>query len=147
MLIALLLLFGRTKEAESYRIVYEDTPRLASAAYAPQILPKERDKPINKPLRSPVRDFNCFNGSSSGCVLYLRSRGFCVPRTPTGGAGSLPVVSTELPTIGEEVYLVSYETPLGHVSRGYFNGKELITTVDSAGAGRVIPLGVYKGWY
>ena len=96
---------------------------------------------------SVTRDYTCSSGASQGCVLYLRSRGFCVPKTPNGGAGSLPVKSTQLPPIGEVVYIISYETPLGHVSRGFYDGENLITTVDSAGEGRIIPLNLYKGWY
>ena len=107
-----------------------------------------------EPHRSPVSnvilgtsEYTCSSGASQGCVLYLRSRGFCVPKTPNGGAGSLPVKSTQLPPIGEVVYIISYETPLGHVSRGFYDGKNLISTVDSAGEGRIIPMSLYKGWY
>jgi len=151
-LVGLFLLFGFANRAEGTHVapIQQPEPRLASLK-DPQNPNTETGlrtyKPKTEALRAPVSDFTCSTGSSQGCVLFLRSKGFCVPRTPTGGAGSLPVRSTDLPPIGEEVYFVSYETPLGHVGRGIFNGKDLVSTIDSAGSGRIIPLALYKGWY
>ena len=143
-----------TKKATGTSQVNTDQPRLIAVRGPLSPVVEELYNKPPEPYKPPVSNvilgtskYTCSSGASQGCVLYLRSRGFCVPKTPNGGAGSLPVKSTQLPTIGEEVYLVSYESRLGHVSRGYFNGKDLITTVDSAGEGRIIPLRLYKGWY
>ncbi|KKN71728.1 hypothetical protein LCGC14_0417940 [marine sediment metagenome] len=150
-----LLLFGTAKKATgTSQVNIGHQPRLLAVQGPLSPVVEELYNKTPEPHRSSVTnilpvtsDYTCSSGASQGCVLYLRSRGFCVPKTRNGGAGSLPVKSTELPPIGEEVYIVSRESVLGHVARGYFDGENLISTVDSAGAGRVIPLNLFKGWY
>lgn len=86
-----------------------------------------------------------------GCVGYLRKRGYYVPRTLSGGAGSIPVDSTELPPEGEYVVIVTHEGPIGHVALATNIGGVLIVREEGSfgktgGRGRVVPLSQYKGY-
>ena len=79
-------------------------------------------------------------------MLYLRQRGYKVPQNPLIHAKYLPVDSKDLPPEGVEVLVISYESASGHVAIAKVIDGKLIATVDNAGAGREIPLSVFKGY-
>ena len=141
-MVGLFLLLARSAEGKP---ITQPEPRLASLIATQN--PITEIGIWSKPIQSPVRDFSCSVGESSGCVLYLRSRGLCVPKTPSGGAGSLPVRSTKLPPIGEEVYCVTYESkPYGHVGKCVNDGENLVYPINST-AQYNVPLNLFKGWH
>lgn len=117
------------KDAHPKRVVFaipEDKP------------PKKRF--VQKALQRPIRRFG-------NCVWYLRSLGYYVPQNPKIAARTLPVRSSELPPEGKVVVIVTYDSRLGHVAAAVNKNGLLITVADSAfGAGRIVPLSVYKGY-
>jgi len=122
-------------------VIAQEPPdsRLASVLVAqPAVVVEEAQWPVK-----PVSYSGVYGG---GCVLFLRQRGYKVPQNPLIHAKYLPVDSTDLPPEGVEVLAVSYESTSGHVSMVKNVGGKLVTTVDSAGAGREIPIGAYKGF-
>jgi len=116
--------------------ISEHTDRLASSlvGYSSPIT-IEGNWPEPKPAPSTGR----------GCVRYLRQKGIPVPPNPLIASKYLPVDSTELPPEGVPVIIVSYISPLGHVSWGQNIGGRLVNIYDSAGMTEV-PLSVYKGY-
>lgn len=79
------------------------------------------------------------------CVTTVRNAGFYVPQNSRILAKYLPVKTTALPPIGQKVVVKTAESYMGHVAVAVWDGKNLVSVVDSVGAGRVIPLSVYRG--
>lgn len=92
------------------------------------------------------------NNISSGtltynCISTVKRAGFYVPQTKDGYARTVPVTSTNLPPIGKKVVIKTADSVLGHISVAVWNGKQLVTVIDSAfGAGRVVPLSKFRGY-
>lgn len=79
-------------------------------------------------------------------MRYLRANGIAVPQNPLIHSKYLPVDNTALPPEGKPVVVVSYESASGHVAYAENRGGKLYALIDSAGAGREIPLSLYKGY-
>lgn len=126
---------GKTDTYEdNTRLYYQQDVRLGSSLRGQTQTPTETPKPKNATLIGGV-----------GCVKYLRAKGIPVPQNPLIYAKYLPVDSTELPPPGVKVILVSYMSPIGHVSWGYNDGGTLKVILDSDGI-KEIPIGLYKGY-
>lgn len=80
-------------------------------------------------------------------MLYLRAKGYTVPRNPKIAARTLPVVSTELPPEGKIVVIVTYYSKAGHVSAAQNIDGELVIVDDSVfKKGHIVPKSLYKGF-
>jgi hypothetical protein len=86
-----------------------------------------------------------------GCVGHLRGKGYKVPLTQNGTAGSILVDSTAYPPEGEYVVIVTYDGPLGHVALGTTIDGQIVVRDEAGygkkqGHGRVVDPKLYKGF-
>ena len=97
--------------------------------------------PTNKPLPKPR-----IGATRRNCVTVVKLAGYHVPRTKDGWARTIPMTSVKLPPENTVVVMKTAESWMGHVLVGKVVNGQIISVVDSEGAGRVIPTSVYRGY-
>ena len=100
--------------------------------------------------RQPISKHTQYRAARAtyNCVAHLRLKGFDVPRTLNGYAGSIPVRTQEI-SEGEVKIAVTREGTYGHVVAVQLQNGVLVSVEEgnhSEGVGRTVPWEVLKGF-